>query len=121
MSEDITVQVSVTSKKNVSIAERHSDKSVLFKNTQGHFHMVPEDMAINNEKSHKGKIIDMSDETYLVSFRKAIGYDDLIATKFITQDKGVISSTEAKTKKDMYELLKAATEQVAKEKLKLKK
>lgn len=92
--EGITVPVTVGKMKYVTTADKHSKKSLLFVNNKGQFHMVPEDMALNNEKNHRGHIIDKSHKDYMKGFKAATGYDENIKTDNFSQVAGKVQSVE---------------------------
>lgn len=93
---EITVPVTVGKKVDVTVALRHSTKSVLFINKKGQAHMVPEDMALNYEKGNKGHIIDKSHKDYMPLYKMAVGFDDKVGTKKFMQIGGkVVSSDES--------------------------
>ena len=91
---EITVPVTVGKMKNVTTQEAHSKKSMLFVNNKGHFHMVPEDMAINQVKSHRGHIIEKGHKDYMKGFKAATGYDEKIGTENFSQVAGKVQSVE---------------------------
>ena len=91
---EITVPVTVGKMRNVSKPTQHSKKSMLFVNNKGHFHMVPEDMALNNEKNHRGHIIDKSHKDYMKGFKMATGYDNEVGTANFSQVAGKVQAVE---------------------------
>jgi len=112
----ITVPVRIERKKDVTIKEKHSKVSVVFLNSKGHSHMLPEDMALNQEKSHRGHIIDKSHKNYMRLFKMACGYDEKIGTNKFSQSAGKVSSIEATGRIDMEALV--AKENIEAEKAK---
>lgn len=102
----ITVPVHVGKKVDVTIPTKHSKKAVLFVNNKGHFHMVPEDMAKNHEKCHRGHIIGKEHKDYTKGFNMAVGYDPKIGTAKFVQSAGVVSSIEDAGRFDIGELVK---------------
>ena len=94
MSDGITVPVTVGKMQNVTKGIQHSKKSVLYVNNKGHFHMVPEDMALNSEKNHRGHIIAKDHKDYMRGFKAATGYDENIKTDKFSQVAGKVQSVE---------------------------
>ena len=91
---EITVPVTVGKMQNVTKALKHSKKSMLFVNNKGHYHMVPEDLALNNEKNHKGFILNKDHKDYMKGFKAATGYDEKIGTDKFSQVAGKVQSVE---------------------------
>lgn|SRR3990167_2421265 len=92
--EGITVPVTVGKIQNATTSVKHSKKSSLFVNNKGHFHMIPEDMALNHVKHHKGHIIERSHKDYMKGFCAATGYDEKIGTGNFSQVAGKVISVE---------------------------
>lgn len=102
---EITVPVTVTSKRDVTRSEVNSKKSVVFVNKTGHAHMMPENMAQDRQKQGKGHIIEKSHKEYMRLFKAAHGYDEKIGTKKILQKNGKIMAVTDTSSIDMDALL----------------
>ena len=113
----VTVPVTVGKRKDVSIPEKHSKKSVLFINKKGQAHMLPEDLALNHVKCNKGHIIEKSHKDYMRLYKMAIGFDDKIGTKKFMQKAGQVVSVDEAVNLDV----KAMVEKEAIEAAKAKK
>jgi hypothetical protein len=112
----ITVPVVIGKKMDVTKKHTHSSVSVLFLNSKGHAHMLPEDMAANQVKSHRGVIVEKSHKDYLKLFKMATGFDDKIGTKKFLQVAGKVSSIEDSSRTPIEELVKTAEIESAKAK-----
>lgn len=103
--------------KNVAELKKFSRKSVLFINkTNGHAHMLPEDLALSREKSNKGGIMDRTHKDYMKFFSMAVGHDKTIGTKKFMQKNGQVISVDQINLINVNELVEA--ERIASEKAK---
>lgn len=102
----ITVPVTVGVKRDVTKKQAYSSKSVLFINNKGQSHMVPEDMALNSVKSHRGYIMDRNHKDYIKCFKMASGVDDTVGTKKFSQIAGKVVSVEDASRTPIDEIIK---------------
>jgi len=102
----ITVPVVVGAKRDVTKKHAYSDKSVLFINNGGQAHMMPEDLALNGVKVHRGHIMERTHKDYIKYFKMATGVDDTIGTKKFSQVAGKAVSVEDASRVPIDEIVK---------------
>jgi hypothetical protein len=107
--ETLVIPVTVTQKKNVGVAEKNSKTDVLFINSKGHAHMVPENMAKDLVKRNKGHIMDKAHKEYIKYYKMALGYDEKIGSKKFLQKAGKVMSIEDATRADISSLVQRET------------
>lgn len=107
--DGIMVPVHISQKKDVTNPEKHSKKSVLYINKKGQFHMLPEHLALGNEKNHRGHIIEKTHKDYMKGFKMACGFDEKIGTQKFVQIAGKVSSIEDMSRFDVTNLVQKET------------
>jgi len=102
----VTVPVTVGARRDVTKKHSYSIKSVLFINNKGQAHMVPEDMAENNVKCHRGYIMKRTHNDYMKFFKMASGVDDIVGTKKFSQIAGKVVPVEDPSRTPIDEIIK---------------
>ena len=102
----ITVPVTVGARRDVTKKQSYSSKSVLFINSKGQAHQVPEDMAANAVKSHRGHIMERTHKDYIKFFKMACWVDDIVGTKKFSQIAGKVVPVEDPSRTPIDEIIK---------------
>ena len=103
---EITVPVNIGNKVDVTKKHTYSSVSVVFLNTKGQVHMVPQDLALNQVKSHRGHIIEKTHKDYMKLYKMAVGYDDKIGTAKFSQVAGKVASVEDASRIPLLDIIK---------------
>ena len=103
---EITVPVNIGNKVDVTKKHIYSSVSVVFLNTKGQAHMVPQDLALNQVKSHRGHIIEKTHKDYMKLYKMAVGYDDKIGTAKFSQVAGKVEAIQDANRIPVMDLIK---------------